>query len=485
MRLSHCLCRGLLALGLVLASASVAGTRERPPNIIFILADDLGLHDLACDGRAEHHTPHLDALANQGTRFTSAYCAQPICSPSRAALITGKSPARLHLTTYLPGRADCASQKLLHPEIRQQLPLGEETLAEHLRRAGYATACIGKWHLGGRDFSPLHQGFDFVHTGRANTEPGNEEGGKGEYDLTHKAITFIEANQHRPFFVYLAHNTPHIPYQAQEGRVRNNAGAFEPVYAALIETLDHTIGLLVAQIDTLGLREETLVIFSSDNGGLHVPELTHQRVTHNGPFRAGKGFLYEGGLRIPLIVRWPGVIPAGRVIDAPVVNTDWLPTLLDLCDLPKLPVADGVSIAALLTGKGSAPRRRFFWHFPHYTNQGGRPGGAVRDGKWKLIEFYDTGTLELYDLSRDPGELDDLSGRHPRRAARLRVALDQWRTSVNAQLNRPNPAADEAAFRALYIDFDPSRFAPARADAAQWDSIAAWRRRMDSAVRPR
>src|SRR6185295_3189453 len=219
----------------------------------------------------DHRTPNLDGLAEQGTRFTSAYCAQSICSPSRAAILTGKAPARLHITTYLPGRPDAPSQKLLHPAIRQELPLEEVTLAEHLKRAGYATACIGKWHLGGKGFLPTDQGFDFYHPGNAVTKPSATEGGKGEYDLTHRALEFIETNRAKPFFLYLAHNSPHIPYSARTNLVAKNGRAFEPVYAALVETLDDSVSLVLKKLDEAGLRERTLVIFTSDHGGLHVP----------------------------------------------------------------------------------------------------------------------------------------------------------------------------------------------------------------------
>ena len=359
--------------------APAPAAQTRPPNIIFILADDLGVNDLGVYGRKEHRTPHLDRLAAEGLRFTTAYVASPICSPSRAALMTGRAPARLHLTTYIPGRPDTPSQKLLHPPMRQQLPLEETTVAERLRAAGYATAMIGKWHLGGTGFMPRDQGFDVEHAGQATTKPSETEGGKGEYDLTSQAERFIDANRERPFFLYLAHNNPHIPFlSARPALVTANAGAFEPAYAATLQTLDDSVGRLLAHLDATGLRERTVVIFTSDNGGLHVPEGPHPRVTHNTPFRAGKGYLYEGGLRVPLIVRGPG-IPAGRVVDAPVLNSDWLPTLLDLAGAPAAPNLDGVSqMNVLRTGKPASTARTFFWHIPHYTNQGSRPAGAVQ-----------------------------------------------------------------------------------------------------------
>ncbi len=481
-----------LALALLVPATSVRAETTSPapaprrlPNFVFILADDLGAFDLACDGRLDHRTPHLDRLAAQGTRFTAAYCAQPICSPSRAAILTGLHPARLHLTTYLPGRADAPSQQVLHPPIRPALPLDLQTLPEHLRAAGYATACIGKWHLGGAGAGPREQGFDVVHAGQANTAPSDTEGGKGEFDLTARAEAFLEQHRDRPFFLYLAHHSPHIPYSARSNLVaaHTQAGAFEPRYAALVETLDAAVGQLLGRLDALGLAEHTVVVFTSDNGGLHVPELQHPRITHNGPLRAGKGFLYEGGLRIPLIVRWPGHTPPGRVVADPVSNLDWLPTFLELANLPVPPRLDGRSLAPLLLAKGSASARTLFWHFPHYTNQGGRPGGAIRDGRWKFIEFYDSGAQELYDLTEDPGETRNLAGSRPDEASRLHRILAAERRARGVQENQPNPAFDPARFAALYLDFDPSRFAPRTAGTREWGQVARWRRLMDEAVR--
>ncbi len=463
-----------------LALGSQAADR---PNIVFILCDDLGINDLHCYGRQDHHTPNLDRLATQGIRFTSAYCAQPICSPSRAAILTGKAPARLHLTTFLPGRPDCVSQKVLHPEIEMQVPLAEKMLPRYFKEAGYATAAIGKWHVGGKGFGPLEHGFDAYHPGQANTKPSDTEGGKGEYDLTAFAERFIETNRNRPFLVYLAHNAPHIPYAAQQRRIDSNAGAFEPVYAGVIETIDDTVGRLLAKLEALNLAERTIVVFTSDNGGLHVPEGPHRRITHNTPYRAGKGFVYEGGLRIPLIVRWPGHVPAGVVFDAPLLNTDWLPTLLELSGLPSPKGLDGLSQAPLLLGHGPAARRAFFWHFPHYTNQGSRPTGAMRDKNWMLVEFYDENTVELYDLSNDIRETRNVAAEHPERTAKMRVALAAWRQGVKAQTNKPNSEFDPAKFRELYVDVDASRFDPALAKQDEWEKMWEWRKGMNTVPR--
>jgi arylsulfatase A-like enzyme len=471
----------LVAVGL---HATPTAAAERPPNILFILCDDLGINDLHCYGRQDHHTPNLDRLAAQGMRFTTAYCAQPICSPSRAAILTGKTPARLHLTTYLPGRPNAASQKVLHPEIEMQVPLDEKMICNYLKEAGYATAAIGKWHVGGAKFGPVEHGFDSYHPGRANTRPSATEGGKGEYDLTAAAEAFIEAHQDGPFFVYLAHNTPHIPYDAQRRRIDDNAAAFEPVYAGVIETLDDTVGRLLAKLDALKLSDKTIVVFTSDNGGLHVPEGSHRRVTHNTPYRAGKGFVYQGGLRIPLIVRWPGHVGAGKIVDDPVINTDWVPTLLELIARPVPAGLDGESFAALLIGHGPAPQRKFFWHFPHYTNQGSRPSGAVRDGDWMMVEYYDAQQAELYDLRHDVSETRDLAPSQPERVSQMRAALAAWRKAVDAQSNTPNPNFDPSLYAPLYVDVDASRFDPATADQAEWEKMWRWRKKMDAAVAP-
>jgi arylsulfatase A-like enzyme len=465
------------------ASARQPAPAQGRPNIVLVLADDLGVNDLGVYGRKEHRTPNLDRLAAEGLRFTTAYVASPICSPSRAAIMTGRFPARLHLTTFIPGRPDAASQKLLHPPMRQQLPLEEKTLAEHLRGAGYATAMIGKWHLGEAGFSPREQGFDVFHAGQATTAPSDVEGGKGEYDLTREAERFIDANRDRPFFLYLAHNNPHIPFRsARPELIASNRSAFEPAYAATVQTLDDSVGRLLAHLDKTGLRDRTIVIFTSDNGGLHVPEGPHPRVTHNTPYRAGKGYLFEGGLRVPLIVRGPG-LAGRRVVDAPLVNLDWLPTLLELSgtDVPR--EIDGVSQAALLrTGKASRPSRTLYWHLPHYTNQGSRPAGAVRDGEWKLVEHYDDDQLQLFNLTNDIGEARNLASAEPARTAALREKLRSWRKAVDAQENRPNPAVNANLYNELYLTFDPTRFDPLRADDAEWQRVAEWRKRMNAAV---
>jgi arylsulfatase A-like enzyme len=473
-----------LAVALCLpGGAARADEGKARQNVVFILADDLGINDLGCYGRKEHETPRLDRLARQGVRFTGAY-AEPVCSPTRAALLTGKAPARLHITTFLPGRPDTPAQKLLHPKIELQLPLKEKTVAKLLQGAGYTTACIGKWHLGGADFGPDKHGFDAVHAGRATTTPSETEGGKGEYDLTRHALQFLDDNKGRPFFLYLAHNTPHIPLGAKPELVKRYRDAFNPTYAAMVNTLDTCVGQVLDRLDELGLADRTLVVFASDNGGLHVLESPDSPATHNTPYRAGKGFLYEGGLRVPLIVRWPGHVAAGQTSDVPVSMTDWTPTLLEACGVKAPEKLDGISLVPLLKG-GRLPARSLFWHFPHYTNQGGRPGGAVRDGDWKLIEHYEDGRVELFNLARDPGEARDLASAEPKRAADLKAWLAAWRKEVGAQENAPNPKFDAALHKRLYEDVDAAQLKPAATAAAMRPDWEAWRKAMNAVLPPK
>ncbi len=452
------------------------------PNIIFIFADDLGVNDLACYGRKEHRTPNLDKLAAEGMRFSSAYCAQPICSPSRAAVMTGKHPARIHLTTFLPGRPDAPSQKLLHPRIEGQLPLEEVTIAELLHDAGYATGIFGKWHLGGNGFGPKEQGFDTVVMPQMNTKPSADEGGKGEYEITAAVEKFIEENKARPFFCYVPHNSPHIPLGAKTELTAKNKDAFNATYAAMIETLDDCVGRLMQKVESLGLTERTLFVFTSDNGGLHVLEAPGTPATHNSPFRAGKGFLYEGGLREPLIVRWPGVTKAGSVCEAPVVLTDLMPTFMDAAGIDPGKTTgplDGESLTKLLRGENQRART-MFWHFPHYTNQGSKPAGAMREGDWKMIEDYETGRAQLFDLSKDAGETTDLATQEPERVSSMQGKLKAWRASVGAQGMEPNPDFNPALHKTLYEDMDASLLKPeatAATTAAKWNE---WRHAMNT-----
>jgi len=453
------------------------------PNIVFVICDDLGVNDLHCYGRHDHNTPHLDKLAAEGTRFTSAYASQAICSASRAGLLTGLNPARLHLTTFLPGRPNTISQRVLHPEIMMCVPLTVKTFPLYFKEAGYVTGFIGKWHIG-KEPGPSEHGFDYVyHPGDGkDTVPSETEGGKAEYELTRETIKFIEANKDKPFVAYLGHYTPHIPYTARQNLIDKNQNAFEPVYAALVETLDDTIGMLTSKLDELHLTENTIFVFTSDNGGLHVPEGGHDKVTHNTPYRAGKGYTYEGGQRVPLIVRWPGHVSENRVIDSPVNNIDWIPTLLELAGKAVPPVFDGISFAGGLLG-GNIPKRNIFWHFPHYTNQGGRPSGAMRDDNWLLVELYDEDKAELYNLTTDIGEQQDIAEQHTDRVISMRASLDRWRIENKVQYNSPNPNCSDEEFRRLYIDVNPSNFNPITANENEWSCIHEWRNGMDGVIR--
>jgi arylsulfatase A len=440
------------------------------PNIVFFLIDDLGRNDLGCYGSDFYQTPNIDRLAAAGMKFTDAYAACPVCSPTRAAILTGKHPARLHLTDWLPGRTDRPDQKLARPVIQQQLPLAEVTLAEALKAAGYVTAHIGKWHLGGEGFEPQRQGFDVNiagdHTGtplsyfapfkgarRGEPErfmPGLEQAPEGEYltdRLTIEAERFIERHKDRPFFLYFPHYTVHIPLKAKQamidkhlarpsGIVHTNA-----IYAAMIESLDESVGRVLRKLEELRLGDRTVIFFTSDNGGLSVREGPNTPATSNAPLRDGKGYLYEGGIREPLLVKWPGVVKPGSVSHVPVTSTDFFPTILEMVGAPVAHPAplDGVSLVPLLRQGISPKRDALYWHYPHYSNQGGQPGGAIRSGDWKLIELYEDGIWELYNLKDDPGERHNLASLEPRRAQQLGTKLDAWRRSVGAQMMLPNP----------------------------------------------
>jgi arylsulfatase A-like enzyme len=448
--------------------------QSSPPNLVFILADDLGWRDLGCYGSTFYETPHLDQLAAKGMRFTDAYATCSVCSPTRASMLTGKYPARLHLTDWLPGRADRPDQKLKRPVILDHLPLEEVTFARALREGGYRTGFIGKWHLGGPDFFPEKQGFDLNVGGCARGSPPSYfspyriptllDGPKGEYltdRLTDEALKFIDSTGGKPFLLYLSHYAVHNPqqakagmvakYQAKAARLPPAAGPEflpegkqqarqiqnQPVYAAMVQSVDESVGRVMQKLAELGIEKNTVVVFTSDNGGLSTSE---GAPTSNLPLRAGKGWHYEGGVREPLIVRWPGVTQPGSTCRAPMMSTDYYPTFLEMAALPLRPRqhVDGVSLVPLL--KGGAPAERpLFWHYPHYSNQGGAPGGAVRVGNFKLIEWYEDMRVELFNLSDDPGERHDLATAMPDKTAALRRQLHDWRESVKAAMPTPNP----------------------------------------------
>lgn len=456
---------------------------NRPPNIIFILIDDMGWMDLSCQGSAFYETPNIDRLARQGMRFTSAYASCPVCSPTRASIMTGQYPARVGITNYIPGRE---TGRVLDVPYLHYLPRTHKTVAAALREGGYRTWHVGKWHLGNRPYWPQHHGFDVNIGGwegggpRAYFSPyGNPmlpDGPEGEYltdRLTDEAIRLVETAGDRPFFLNLCHYAVHIPIQVpprdvekyrekaramgldrenpfEEGeyfpcdhkksqRVVRRLFQSDPAYAAMIENLDRNIGRLLAAVEAAGLARDTMVIFTSDNGGLATAEGSP---TCNAPLAEGKGWMYEGGTREPLLWMWPGVIPPASTCDVPVTSTDFYPTFLEAAGLPLLPQqhCDGVSLMPLLRGAGRLDRRAIFWHYPHYGNQGGTPACAVRSGNWKLIEFFEDSRVELYDLQSDVSEEHNLAAQCPDVASDLRGLLHQWLKDVRAKIPQPNPA---------------------------------------------
>ncbi len=439
------------------AAHTAAPARAAKPNIVIILADDLGWMDTHFQGNPLLDTPNLDRLASQGMRFTDAYSAAPVCTPTRAAMMTGKSPARLTITNHAPGHKPGfvpKDGKLAEAENLTYLPLAEVTLAERLKEAGYATGFIGKWHLSdrpGRDekgplelqFRPEHQGFDLNLGGCSlGGPPSFFEPYKipnlpprrvGEYlpeRLADECISFIRTNQTKPFFLCWWDYAVHYPIQAPANLIekyRGRAGIKNPAYAAMIEGFDLAIGRVLRELDALALADKTLILFTSDNGSLF----------DNQPLRANKGFLYEGGIRVPWVVRWPGVVKAGSTCSVPVIATDAFPTVLAAAGLkptPEIP-ADGESLLPLLQQTGPLQRQAIHFHYPNYAfHQRNRLGGAMREGDFKLIRNYDDNSLELYNLATDLGETRNLAATQPDVSRRMNAALDAWLKSSGARM---------------------------------------------------
>ena len=430
------------------ARPAMAKEEEAPPkkpNFVFFLIDDLGWRDVGCYGTKFYETPAIDRLASEGMRFTDAYAACPVCSPTRASILTGKYPARLNLTDWIPGHKP-KDPKLLVPAFHQELPLAEVTIAEALKAAGYACASIGKWHLGGEPYYPDKQGFDLNVGGTAKGQPPRyfspygiptlADGPKGEYltdRLADEAEKFIEQNRDRPFFLYLPHFAVHTPIQGKEeitakyARKPPDGDQKNATYAAMIESVDDSVGRVMKKLQDPGLADRTVVFFMSDNGGL-------AGVTSNAPLRAGKGTLYEGGIREPMIVKWPGVVRSGTTASTPVTSTDFYPTILEMAGLPPKPEqhVDGLSLVPLLKESGPLRRDTLYWHYPHYHRT--TPAGALLHGDWKLIEYFEDGRLELYNLRDDIGEQHDLASAMPEKARELQKMLADWRRSVSAQM---------------------------------------------------
>ncbi|HVX11572.1 MAG TPA: sulfatase [Pirellulales bacterium] len=434
----------------------------RGPNVVFILADDLGFTDLACYGSQYYESPNIDRLAAQGLRCTDGYSCGPNCQPTRAALLSGQYGPRTGI--YTVGsieRFDWRSRSLRPVDNVTELPLNRVTVAQALQRAGYATGLFGKWHLGEDDtHHPLRRGFDeaFTTEGRhfdfVTNPPVDYPPGAYLADfLTDRAIDFLRRHRNEPFFLYLPHFGVHGPHQAKPELIAHfkakapGGGHHDPTYAAMIASVDESVGRVVAALDELGIAENTLVIFSSDNGGVGGYEregIFGNSITDNSPLRGGKGMLYEGGIRVPYVFRWTGRIPAGGTSAFPINSVDLYPTLLELTGAkqPEGQVLDGESYAERLLGKDGpkdATRDAIYWHFPGYLGAARgtwrtAPAGAIRAGDWKLLEFFEDGHVELYNLCEDPGEKHDLASAEPDRARALHAQLVVWRQEIGAPL---------------------------------------------------
>ena len=463
--------------------------RQKKPNILFFLIDDLGWRDLACTGSPFYKTPHLDRLAKQGMTFTDAYAACPVCSPTRASLMTGKYPATVGITDWIDwgGHLHPLKGRLVDVPYLKNLPASEHALARALQAGGYATWHVGKWHLGGPGHFPQDHGFEVNVCGGTAGAPGcyfapwpvealaHEKVPPGTYltdYLTDRAIDLIRKRDGRPFFLNLWHYAVHTPIQAKRSAVRRSEKRAtlmgldklkaieegepfptvnrrhlrvqrrriqsDPVYAAMMANLDWNIGRVLKTLEDEGLADNTLVVFTSDNGGLATSEGSP---TCNAPLAEGKGWMTDGGVRVPLLVRWPGRVGAGSRCGTPVTSPDFYPTLLEAAGVKPKPRQhrDGVSFMPLLNGADRLARDAIFWHYPHYGNQGGTPGCSVRWGDYKLIEFFEDGRLELYNLRADISEKRNLAKRKPELAARLHARLRAWRKSVEAKIPKRNP----------------------------------------------
>ncbi len=462
--------RLLAPLSFALGAAVAVHAAPRPPNLIFFLIDDWGWTDGGTFGSTFYETPNIDRLARESVKFTQAYAACTVCSPTRAAVMTGKYPARLHLTDWIAGHQRPFA-KLKIPDWQMHLPLEETTIAEALKARGYATGTFGKWHLGDEAFYPEKQGFDVNFGGCHMGSPRSyfppygipnitdEQPGEMLSDrLTREALKFIEANRDRPFFLYFPHYAVHTPIAGkpevvakyQRKLATNTSVHTNPVYAALVESVDDSVGAVMKRLAELGLTDNTVIFLTGDNGGLSGTRNAQgwrPGPTRNDPLRLGKGSDYEGGVRVPLLVKWPGVTRPGSVNDTtPVISVDYFPTLLAIAGAPA-PAAgavDGETIVPLLRGATAMKRDAIFWHYPHYHPGSATPYSAIREGDWKLIDVYEDHHVELYNLREEIGEKSDLSDRHPDIVARLQAKLDAWRVSVGAQLPTANPNYDPA-----------------------------------------
>jgi arylsulfatase A-like enzyme len=457
----------ILVVGFVI---SVNGAEHQRPNIVFILADDLGYTDLGCYGSKFYETPNIDRLAAEGVRFTDGYTCGPNCQPTRAALLSGQYGPRTGVYTVGNiNRFNWQSRPLRPVDNVTALPRGKVTIADTLKAAGYATGMFGKWHLGNdATHHPSRRGFD-----EAIASAGEHFGFKTDPRVKHppeqyladfltdRAVDFIERHKAEPFFLYLPHFVVHAPHEAKEDHIQRfrkkpaAGGHHDPTYAAMIASLDESVGRILKVLNDAELSERTLVIFSSDNGGVggyRRAGLDKEGITDNAPLKGGKGMLAEGGVRVPYIFRWKDTIEAGRTSAAPIISVDLYPTLLELtgAEAPSDYPLDGASYASLLTGeKQSLERGAIYWHFPGYLGAGRglwrtTPAGAIRAGDWKLIEYFEDGRLELYNLKDDVGEQHNLALDEPAKAKELHERLAAWRQSVDAKMPTANTATDDS-----------------------------------------
>lgn len=460
----------LIAAALLAPLHAAEVTPHAKPNIIFFLADDLGYMDVGCfNPKSFYETPNIDSIAKRGTRFTQAYAACCVCSPTRGSIMTGKYPPRFGVTDFIPG---ARAGKLISAPNADHLPLEEVTIAEALRDGGYATFFAGKWHLGGGEFYPGAQGFpknldggkqanqdnQFFYPKSDLPSPDHNDDPKTTERIVNEAVKFIGEHKDAPFFAYLPFLAVHQPIGARQelvekyqkkassappdamGRERERQVRLvqnNPVYAAMLEQLDSAIGRVLIAVEKNGLTDNTIIVFMSDNGGLSTSE---GMPTSNTPLRAGKGWPYEGGVREPMIVIAPGVTKAGSTCNSQIISTDFYPTLLQLAgmDLNPKQHADGVSFLPLLKGESASRGKPLFWHYPHYGNQGGAPNGAIRDGDWKLIEWFEDGALELYNIPQDISEQHNLAAQNPEKVKELHAKLIAWRKEVGALMPTPN-----------------------------------------------
>jgi arylsulfatase A-like enzyme len=454
----------------------------RKPNILFILIDDLGIKDLGCYGSSFYETPHLDRLASEGMIFKHAYASCPVCSPTRASILSGKYPARIGMTQWIGGDA---SGKLKDVPYLHYLPLEEKSIALTLKENGYQTWHVGKWHLGDQDFFPENHGFERniggCHQGSPHNgyfSPWDIEGLENAEDgtyltdfLTDRAIDLIENREDRPFFMHLSHYAVHTPLNAPENLVRKyeekarrmgldsinpievgehfwclhkehlqiERRTFQshPIYAAMIENLDTNIGRTLLSIKEQGLENNTIVVFTSDNGGLSSAEGSP---TCNAPYTEGKGWNYEGGTRVCQLIKWPEEVRASSECNQAVTSTDFYPTILEACGLDLMPEQhrDGESLLPLLKESGALERKTIYWHYPHYSNQGGTPSSSCVYGDWKLIQFFEEDRFELYNLKDDPSEKMNLADQEPDRLQEMSADLKDWQVQIEALIPEPN-----------------------------------------------